>query len=73
MSSWIVDDQADEWLLREELVRDDGCILGCIMRAWADGPTYAWSKYGRIGAVDGDQAARTEVERALEAGPGDQG
>jgi hypothetical protein len=84
MSSWLaVDDDPDEdgderFLIHERLVRDDGLVLGAIMRFYDCGPTYAWSQHGRIGACSPagepepsgwacDAAARRVVERALEA------
>jgi hypothetical protein len=83
MSSWCQvvydgDDDEDRALVRECLMRDDGKVLGGIMRFYACGPTYAWSQRERIGAcspagVDRpsgwacDAAARRAVEQALEA------
>jgi hypothetical protein len=67
MSSWLaVDDDPDEdgderFLIHERLVRDDGLVLGAIMRFYDCGPTYAWSQHGRIGACS------PAGERALEA------
>ncbi len=51
MSSWrrVQDDEDDERALAsEDLVTDDGRVLGGIVRFYLHGPTYAWSRYGRI-------------------------
>jgi hypothetical protein len=50
------------------LKRDDGKQLGFVVRYFEDGPTYAWTMTGRLGACSSDQAARGAVERALEEG-----
>jgi hypothetical protein len=60
VSSWV--DMTDEAVLCEHLHRDDGACLGWVVRYCADGPTYACSKYGRIGPCSSDDAARLAVE-----------
>jgi hypothetical protein len=55
----------DDCVLAQHLYRDDGAFLGAD-RALPRGATYAWSRYGRIGAMSSDQAARDAVERVLE-------
>ena len=49
-------------ILREACCCDDGACLGWVLRYCADGPTYACSKYGRIGPCSSDDAARLAVE-----------
>jgi len=55
----------------EELVRDDGRVLGFIMRfdeEEDDGIlTYATAGHRRLGGFAGDEAARAAVERFIEA------
>ena len=56
----------DECALYEELVRDDGKVLGCIMRFYEENcPTYAMIETKRLGPKKDDQAARQAVEEAL--------
>jgi hypothetical protein len=50
----------------ERLVRDDGLVLGCILRFERDAPTYAHVIGRRLGAFRNDKEARAAVERALE-------
>jgi hypothetical protein len=67
-------------VLSQILCRDDGRLLGMIIRYDEDAPTYAWVVVGirrdstpdhphyharRLGARSTDQAARAAVERAL--------
>ena len=67
-------------ILSQILRRDDGRLLGMIMRFYEDAPTYAWVADGvrrdstpdhpryyarRLGARSTDQAARDAVEQAL--------
>lgn len=42
-------DEDDPALVSEALVRDDGVVLGGIVRFENCGPTYAWSQRGSIG------------------------
>jgi hypothetical protein len=54
VSGWheaVVDDPDEDVpaLVSEALVRDDGVVLGGIVRFENCGPTYAWSQRGRIG------------------------
>ena len=58
----------DECALYEELVRDDGKVLGCIMRFYEENcPTYAMTETKRLGPKKDDQAARGAVEEAISA------
>jgi hypothetical protein len=74
MSSWCQvvydgDDDEDRALVRECLMRDDGKVLGGIMRFYACGPTYAWSQRGhrRVLAGGRGQAERLGVRRRGQA------
>ena len=50
----------------EELIRDDGKVLGCIMRFFEENcPTYAMTETKRLGPKKDDQAARWAVEEAM--------
>lgn len=74
--SWITV-KDDRFLLCENLLRDDGKVIGTIMRFYDHGPTYAWTlSGGRIGpisplrinneiptGVECDAAARNRVEK----------
>src|SRR6516225_1758028 len=52
--------------LYEELIRDDGKVLGCIMRFYEENcPTYAMTETKRLGPKKDDQAARWAVEEAM--------
>ena len=76
MSGWVLGGNAVEGFdeefeacggsFYERLVRDDGLVLGCILRFGRDEPTYAHVIGRRLGAFSGDQAAREAVQRALE-------
>ena len=49
----------DQCALYEELIRDDGKVLGCIMRFFEENcPTYAMTETKRLGPKKDDQAAR---------------
>ena len=71
--------EADDAIMCKLLLRDDGKLLGWIIRFNEEGPTHAWTPLGRIGPVsarlyDGEHegarcAARDVVERAVEVGP----
>jgi hypothetical protein len=57
---------SDQCALYEELIRDDGKILGCIMRFYEENcPTYAMTEPTRLGPKKNDQAARRAVEDAV--------
>jgi hypothetical protein len=52
--------------LYEELIHDDGKVLGCIMRFFEENcPTYAVTETKRLGPKKNDQAARRAVEKAI--------
>jgi hypothetical protein len=56
----------DQCALYEELIRDDGKVLGCVMRFFEENcPTYAMTETKRLGPKKGDQAARRAVENAI--------
>src|SRR5215469_15043229 len=56
----------EECALYEELVRDDGKVLGCVMRFYEENcPTYAMTETKRLGPKKDDQAARRAVENAI--------
>ena len=56
----------DECALYEELIRDDGKFIGCIMRFFDDNcPTYAMTETRRLGPKRNDRAARRAVEEAI--------
>lgn len=56
----------NECALYEELIRDDGQVLGCIMRFYEENcPTYAMTETKRLGPKKDDQAARRAVEEAI--------
>jgi hypothetical protein len=56
----------DQCALYEELIRDDGKVLGCIMRFYeVNCPTYAMTETKRLGPKKDDQAARRAVEEAM--------
>ena len=56
----------NECALYEELIRDDGKVLGCIMRFYEENcPTYAMTETKRLGPKKDDQAARRAVEEAI--------
>ena len=56
----------DECALYEELIRDDGKVLRCVMRFFEENcPTYAMTETKRLGPKKGDQAARRAVENAI--------
>jgi len=56
----------EECALYEELVRDDGKVLGCVMRFYEENcPTYAMTETKRLGPKKDDQAARRAVEEAI--------
>ena len=55
----------DECALYQELIRDDGKVLGCIMRFFEENcPTYAMTETRRLGPKRNDRAARRAVEEA---------
>ena len=55
-----------ECALYEELIRDDGKVLGCIMRFFEGNcATYAMTETKRLGPKKDDQAARWAVEEAM--------
>ena len=55
-----------ECALYEELIRDDGNVLGCIMRFYEENcPTYAITETRRLGPKKNDRAARWAVEEAI--------
>jgi hypothetical protein len=57
---------SDECALYEELIRNDGKVLGCIMRFYEENcPTYAMTETKRLGPKKDDQAARRAVEAAI--------
>jgi len=56
----------DQCALYEELIRDDGKVLGCIMRFFEENcATYAMTETKRLGPKKDDRAARPAVEKAL--------
>ena len=56
----------DQCALYEELIRDDGKVLGCVMRFFEENcPTYAMTETKRLGPKKDDQAARWAVEEAM--------
>jgi hypothetical protein len=75
MTGW-VDCPRNGEVMFQRLVRDDGKVLGCIMRFYDTGPTYAAALGRRLGPCSPrniseptgeqcDDAARGAVERAL--------
>ena len=55
-----------ECALYEELIRDDGKFIGCIMRFFDENcPTYAMTGTRRLGPKGNDRAARRAVEEAV--------
>ena len=56
----------DQCALYEELIRDDGKVLRCIIRFFEENcPTYATTETKRLGPKKDDQAARWAVEEAM--------
>jgi hypothetical protein len=56
----------NECALYEELIHDNGKVLGCIMRFYEENcPTYAMTETKRLGPKKDDQAARWAVEEAI--------
>jgi hypothetical protein len=56
----------DQCALYEELICDDGKVLGRIMRFYEENcPTYAMTETKRLGPKKDDQAARRAVEEAI--------
>jgi hypothetical protein len=56
----------DQCALYEELIRDDGKVLGCVMRFYEENcPTYAMIETKRLGPKKNDHAARQAVEEAI--------
>ena len=59
----------DQCALYAELIRDDGKVLGCIMRFYeVNCATYAMTETKRLGPKKDDHAARRAVEEAISEG-----
>ena len=59
----------DQCALYAELIRDDGKVLGCIMRFYeVNCATYAMTETKRLGPKKDDYAARRAVEEAISEG-----
>ena len=64
----VASSESEDRAFCQVLHRDDGRLLGYVVRYYEDGPTYAWTMARRIGGCSTDQAARSVAEQALAEG-----